>query len=67
MTEGKMIQMIPEYPETPLLQQKWRAGFCIFTVGGEGDPTTGAHSHKGGQKARLLWRLADVTQYVVNF
>jgi len=30
MAEGRMIQMIPEHPETPLLQQKGRAGFCIF-------------------------------------
>jgi hypothetical protein len=29
MTEGKMIQMIPEHPETPLLQPR-RAGFCIW-------------------------------------
>jgi hypothetical protein len=27
-----MVQMIPEYPETPLLQQKWRAGFCILRL-----------------------------------
>jgi hypothetical protein len=25
-----MIQMIPKHPETPLLQQQWRAGFCTL-------------------------------------
>jgi hypothetical protein len=29
MTEGKMVQMIPEYPETPLLRKSGGRGFVF--------------------------------------
>jgi hypothetical protein len=35
MTEGKMIQMIPEHPETPLLHLNGERGF-VFSGGGKG-------------------------------
>jgi len=34
MTEGKMIQMIPERPETPSLQLNGERGF-VFSAGGK--------------------------------